>query len=288
MTYFDEPEFAEQFSESRRATAAESASRMIEFAGIQPGQRVVDLCCGPGLVSQHLAERAGATGELIGVDASDAMIDLARANVTAANARFIAGDAYDLPSLVPHTIDHVVATSAWQSFLLDKERIVRAVRGVLKPSGRFTFDVRLRPAAAPQAVNGPGRGRFRERVITLVRKEYPDLTLDEEHDFGFLGVQNTERILYTSEDVDNDIVFLEANGFGLVGRHDVPRSQEGAGCYSRHRWRVDYWLSRVVPGLPAEGRAKILDRVADEMRSRWPAEPRRGLTAYVVMEMGPG
>src|SRR5450759_2838544 len=113
-SYFAEPEFAGLFSSSRRETAATTASQIIGLAAISLGERVIDLCCGPGLVSQLLAERVGPGGEVIGVDASAAMIELARQNVAARNC------------LVPTLVDCVVATSAWQNFLFDKERIVPA------------------------------------------------------------------------------------------------------------------------------------------------------------------
>ena len=140
-SYFAEPEFAGLFSSSRRETAAATASYIVELAAISPGERVIDLCCGPGLVSELLAERVGPDGEVIGVDGSAAMIELARQNVTATNCHFIPGDAYALPSLVRTPVDCVVATSAWQNFLLDKERIVPTIRAVLRPTSRFAFDV---------------------------------------------------------------------------------------------------------------------------------------------------
>lgn len=140
-SYFAEPEFAGLFSSSRRETAAATGSQIIELAGISPGERVIDLCCGPGLVSQLLAERVDPAGEVIGVDASAAMIELARRNATARNCRFIEGDAYALPSLVPTPVDCVVATSAWQNFLFEKERIARAVCAALRP---FAINVEIR------------------------------------------------------------------------------------------------------------------------------------------------
>jgi ubiquinone/menaquinone biosynthesis C-methylase UbiE len=54
-----------------------------------PAARTLDVACGTGFLTQHLA------GEIVGLDASDAMIDIARETVP--RATFVVGDALDLP-----------------------------------------------------------------------------------------------------------------------------------------------------------------------------------------------
>jgi ubiquinone/menaquinone biosynthesis C-methylase UbiE len=54
-----------------------------------PGARTLDVACGTGFLTRHLA------GEIVGLDASDAMIDIARETVP--DATFVVGDALDLP-----------------------------------------------------------------------------------------------------------------------------------------------------------------------------------------------
>lgn len=58
------------------------------IAGL-PGARTLDVACGTGYLTRHL------TGEIVGLDASDAMIDIARETVP--DATFVVGDALDLP-----------------------------------------------------------------------------------------------------------------------------------------------------------------------------------------------
>ncbi|MGD0766004.1 MAG: class I SAM-dependent methyltransferase [Dehalococcoidia bacterium] len=284
MSYFGDPEFAERFLSSRRETAGVTASWIIKLADISLGQRVIDLCCGPGLISQHLAERVGPEGEVLGVDASAAMIELARRNVTARNARFIEGAAYALPSLVTTPVDCVVATSAWQNFLLDQERIVPAVRGVLKPSGRFAFDVRLRETADEETSGGPPMMRFWQRVITLLREEYPDVALSEQGKFGPFGAGRSGWRSYGREDIDHDVALMEGSGFRLAKWEEVAGSPFAGAWSGRQRWRVDYWLSRTAPGLSAESRTKILDEVAEEAQTRRSGAQPQVTTVYVVME----
>src|SRR5919202_1119356 len=55
----------------RRATF----QRLIAAAGVQPGQRVLDVGCGTGYFAGLLASVVGPSGMVIGIDPSKAMID---------------------------------------------------------------------------------------------------------------------------------------------------------------------------------------------------------------------
>ena len=54
------------------------AEDFIKWAEIQPGQNMLDLCCGTGLVSLSAKEIIGPSGRVIGVDISDKMLDEGR------------------------------------------------------------------------------------------------------------------------------------------------------------------------------------------------------------------
>jgi ubiquinone/menaquinone biosynthesis C-methylase UbiE len=45
---------------------------------LQPGERVLDVGSGPGLLAEQMALRVGADGAVVGVDTSDAMVEIAR------------------------------------------------------------------------------------------------------------------------------------------------------------------------------------------------------------------
>ena len=167
--------------------------------------------------------------------------------------------------------------------LLDKERIVPAVRAVLRPWGRFTFDVRLREAGGDDAADGPTLARLRERVIALLRQEHPGLALDQEAATVPLGAGRR----YGREEIDRDVALLEASGFRLATRKEVEGGPFAAAWCERQRWRADYWLARVAPGLTAETRASVLDRVAAEARASLSSMPQQVMTVYVVMEAVP-
>ncbi|MGI8880266.1 MAG: class I SAM-dependent methyltransferase [Jatrophihabitans sp.] len=50
----------------------------IERAGLEPGHRVLDLACGTGLNLPLVQDRIGSDGTVVGIDASAAMLDVAR------------------------------------------------------------------------------------------------------------------------------------------------------------------------------------------------------------------
>ena len=61
--------------------------RVLELVNAQPGMRVLDLACGPGTLSRRLAAQVSPGGEVVGVDLSPGMIEVARA-AQIPNARF--------------------------------------------------------------------------------------------------------------------------------------------------------------------------------------------------------
>ena len=76
----------------RWRNAANSAAYLV--AHLRPGQRLLDVGCGPGTLTVDLA-RAVAPGEVIGVDVAPQVLDEARAHAAetgVTNARFLPGD----------------------------------------------------------------------------------------------------------------------------------------------------------------------------------------------------
>jgi demethylmenaquinone methyltransferase/2-methoxy-6-polyprenyl-1,4-benzoquinol methylase len=70
-------------------------SRAADLANVGEGDRVLDVACGTGDLAIEMARRVGPSGEVIGSDFSENMLDLARAK--APGLRFEQANALDLP-----------------------------------------------------------------------------------------------------------------------------------------------------------------------------------------------
>ncbi|WP_433935515.1 GNAT family N-acetyltransferase [Sorangium cellulosum] len=103
--------------------------------GIKPGMRVLDLASGPGVVSCELA-RAVHPGEVVGVDANDRFIAIARAvqqEEQVENLEFRRGNAYEL-HLEAGSFDVVYARFLFQH-LDQPQRALSEIFRVLRPGG---------------------------------------------------------------------------------------------------------------------------------------------------------
>jgi len=113
------------------------AARLVRFAGIVPGERVLDVGTGTGVVAVSAA-RAGAS--VSALDLSPALIEEARANGALAACPDIAwteGDAEDLP--YPDASFDVVLSQFGHMFAPRPDVVVREMRRVLRPGGRVAF-----------------------------------------------------------------------------------------------------------------------------------------------------
>jgi len=80
-----------------RSQLAAAQARLIACVAPAPGERVLDVACGTGLVTLAAADAVGVGGSVLGVDLSDGMIDRARERAAdVANARFRRMDAEHL------------------------------------------------------------------------------------------------------------------------------------------------------------------------------------------------
>ncbi|SFK44902.1 arsenite methyltransferase [Cellulomonas sp. KH9] len=107
-------------------------------AELRDGERVLDLGSGGGIDVLLSARRVGATGFAYGVDMTDEMLDLARANAAragATNVEFRKGTIEDLP-LDDATVD-VVISNCVVNLSPDKPAVLAEAFRVLVPGGRF-------------------------------------------------------------------------------------------------------------------------------------------------------
>jgi ubiquinone/menaquinone biosynthesis C-methylase UbiE len=117
----------------RWRTAENSAGYLLP--ALVPGARLLDVGCGPGTVTIDLAARLG-TGEVVGVDTSSAVVEIAQkaaAEAGAANVTFRVADAYELP--FPDDAFDIVHAHQVLQHLTDPIAALREMRRVTRPGG---------------------------------------------------------------------------------------------------------------------------------------------------------
>jgi len=116
---------------------APAQDRLLEMAGIRPGERVLDVACGTGVVSFRAAELTGPSGAVVATDISEAMVtavkqeasNRAAANVTAAR---MDAEVLDFPG---GSFD-VALCALGLMYVPDPGAALAEMRRVLKPQGR--------------------------------------------------------------------------------------------------------------------------------------------------------
>lgn len=113
------------------ALFAQWVPTLLQTAGVAPGQRVLDLACGTGVVARQAAELVGPAGQVSGVDLNPAMVEVARE--TASTIDWRVRDVGDLP-YDDGSFDAALCQSAL-FFFPDPARALREMARVLSPGG---------------------------------------------------------------------------------------------------------------------------------------------------------
>jgi ubiquinone/menaquinone biosynthesis C-methylase UbiE len=116
----------------------EPAQRLLlEMAALGPGESVLDIACGTGLVTLRAAGAVGPSGIVVGTDISDAMVESCRRAARErrlANARFERMEAESL-QLADGCFDAVLCALGLM-YVTDFPGAVREMHRVTKPGGR--------------------------------------------------------------------------------------------------------------------------------------------------------
>jgi len=108
---------------------------------LKPGMRVLETACGTGIVTRRLLDRMRGHGTLVATDLNEAMIDHARRQVSAepGTIEWQPADATKLP--FPDGSFDAVVCQFGLMFFPDKGAGIREAFRVLKPGGRYLFNV---------------------------------------------------------------------------------------------------------------------------------------------------
>jgi ubiquinone/menaquinone biosynthesis C-methylase UbiE len=113
------------------------ASRLLGLAGLQPGERVLDVACGTGLVARRAAQQVGSSGKVVGVDLNPAMLAIARTlpSMPGGVIEWWEGDVLALP--FPEAAFDVVCCQNGLQYFPDREAALQEMYRVVAPAGRL-------------------------------------------------------------------------------------------------------------------------------------------------------
>lgn len=160
--------------------------RLARDAGIMPGDRVLDLGCGPGQLTRAAAALAGSTGQVIGLDASPGMV----AYATRQGGEYVVGDAAR-PGFTDASFDVVVSALALHHVAWgDRDEVFRQAKRLLVPGGRLLVAEFVPPfGALGMAVM---RG-FGEQIADLPRQDL----VERMQRAGFTEIATSDRGVLT-------------------------------------------------------------------------------------------
>jgi arsenite methyltransferase len=198
--------YGEQREEYAEAAASSfGCGNPLAFAGVEPGQCVLDLGSGAGLDLLIAAEKVGPSGKVIGVDMTEPMIEAAReaaARAGHANIEVRKGVIEELP-VEDASVDWVISNCVI-NLSPSKDEVFREIHRVLKPGGRLSISdivvqdlpdwIRESAAAYVACVAG-----------AISEPDY----VQGLRDAGLVDVQVEERLVYEPEQVraivENDL-----------------------------------------------------------------------------------
>lgn len=133
---FDGERAGEADTEAHTPEMLDQRRHVRERLAVSPGDRVLDVGCGPGYLTSEIAALVGPDGEVAGIDISASMLALARRRCAGAGGRVTLreGRCEDVP-FPDASFDAAVSVQVYE-YVEDIERALAELYRVLRPGGR--------------------------------------------------------------------------------------------------------------------------------------------------------
>lgn len=224
------------------------ACHLIDCLEVEPHNKILELACGTGACTLLLANLCK-QGEIVAIDQSQNMIDIARENLSSAgysNATFLLGEVRQLANLFhdkSQFFDMAVCNSAFWQFP-DQRQVLNNLHYLLKSYGRFGFSL-------PEwFTSDESRDAYRKIIQEILSRHGIEPSKIAEHSpFG------KQRVDYA--------LIIQESGFKVIkdGRHEF-EMPEGA----RTAWRNIPVFSQMPSRIWAQSDV-IPEYVREEIRN---------------------
>ena len=208
------------------------------LAQISPGETVLDLGSGGGIDVLLSARRVGPTGKVYGLDMTDEMLELARANQAKAgvtNVEFLKGDIEHIP-LPDNSVDLIISNCVI-NLSPDKDLVLAEAYRVLKPGGRLAVSDIVVRGEIPQDIKhsielwaGCVAGALEENeyIAKLKRPGFERVSIEPTRVYTAADA----RDLFEGTDLDLDTIAPLVDGKFISGfvRATKPEASPAACC----------------------------------------------------------
>lgn len=201
---------------------------LVERASLQGRRRVLDLGCGTGATTRTALGVIAVDGEVVGVDGSPEMVEVARSTTVDPRASFVVAAANALELAVQGPFDAAVSNAAFWQFP-NPGRVWEALGRLLAPDAPLTFNV---PAERGEDV-GPSHG-FQVALARSIERRADRLY----------------RSTATRFDPERSAVL--ARGAGFVEEERQRMSWEGSQSELVELMRIPAMRRPIAPGLAPE------------------------------------
>jgi arsenite methyltransferase len=180
---------------------------------LQPGERVLDIGSGPGLLVAEMAKVVGPSGRVTGLEISDSMLALGRRRCAGTSIRdrvgFVKADAVALP--FPDGMFDVAVSTQVYEYVADLKAAFAELHRVLRPGGRALIIDTDWDSIVWNAAN---QNRM-QRLLTAWTKRFADpylpRTLTRQLEDAGLQVRHRDVLVLFNPEYDLD-TFSVANG----------------------------------------------------------------------------
>lgn len=231
------------------------AQSVVEAFDPQPGESLLDVGCGKGMVTLPLAERVGIHGKVLGIDIAEQMIEQGRARADEkglTNVSWMVADATNL--LLPGRPFDGITASLMLFFALDPAEVVRAWRRLLRVEGRVVVST------------------FGERVPTVKRLD--DLLMPYQHP-QLRDARTTGASGPFASDDGVETLFRDAGFSSVTTKHvNIPLRLADEGAWER--WSRSHGQAAIWRRIPdaevatVTAAARVI--LLDASGGRWPLE----------------